>query len=149
MPTCPRYKLSCLFLQQFQQPQVRFAIEFRHRSLIGPDISELLTEHKVALVAVDFVNMPRRFELTADFVYVRIIGRHGAFEHHRHAQADRLPDLQKWAEALRRNREKYQEAFVFCNDDFEGHAPVTANSLKALLGQTVVERPPETQGTLF
>ncbi len=127
----------------------RFAIEFRHRSLIGPDVSALLAEHHVALACADYAYMPRRFEVTADFVYLRLIGRHGAFAQHRERQADRLPDLQRWADLLRQNQDRFTAAYVFCNDDYEGHSPATCNRFKALLGLPVTETPPETQGSLF
>jgi uncharacterized protein YecE (DUF72 family) len=136
-------------LGQLDDPDARFAIEFRHRSLIGPDVSELLKAHGVALAAADYVAMPRRLEVTADFTYVRLIGRHGAFERHTHSQADRSLDLKKWVKALSQKQEQFQEAFVFANDDFEGYAPHTANRFKEQIGQSTIERPPQTQGSLF
>ena len=47
----------------------RFAIEFRHRSLLTTDVFELLKEHRVAHVASDYTSMPRRFVPTTDFVF--------------------------------------------------------------------------------
>src|SRR5581483_11791301 len=91
-------------LRSLGDPSARFAIEFRHRSLIGPDVSALLAEHNVALAAADYPPMPKRLEVTGDFVYLRLIGRHGAFPQHRELQADRTPDLQLWIEALRANQ---------------------------------------------
>jgi uncharacterized protein YecE (DUF72 family) len=136
-------------LEEFHEDNARFAIEFRHRSLIGPDVSALLKANGVALAATDYVAMPRRFEVTTDFTYVRLIGRHGAFEQHTHIQADRALDLKKWLKALSQKQEQFKEAFVFANDDYEGYAPATANRFKELIGQPTVERPPQTQGSLF
>ncbi len=38
--------------------------------------------------------------------------------------------------------------YAFFNDDYAGHAPGTANRLRALLGMEVEEGPPQ-QGRLF
>lgn len=136
-------------LKELDASTARFAAEFRHRSLIAPDVSALLTEHNVALAAADYDPMPKRFEATADFAYLRLIGRHGAFDHHLELQNDRLPDLQRWASVLRANQERFQEIYVFCNNEYEGHGPLTANRLKSLLGLPTIPRPPEEQGSLF
>lgn len=61
-------------LAELQDPAVRFAMEFRHRSLLGEDVSELLRQHNVALVSADYAPMPKRFDPTADFAYLRLIG---------------------------------------------------------------------------
>ena len=136
-------------LRDLADPDARFAAEFRHRSLIGEDVSALLREHGVALAAADYPMMPKRFEVTTDLLYMRLIGRHGAYTRHDHSQADRTPELRRWADALRAHQERFVHAFVFCNNDYEGYAPVTANRFKALLGLPTIPRPPEPQGTLF
>lgn len=136
-------------LAELEDPTARFAIEFRHRSLIGPDVSALLTEYGVALANVDYALMPRRFEITADFLYLRLIGRHGAFPSHREPQADRRKDIERWAGALQTNASRYSAAYVFCNNDYEGYSPATANTLKTLLGLPVQSPPSEIQGSLF
>lgn len=136
-------------LRAIADPDARFAIEFRHRSLIGEDVSDLLHEYNVALANADYAPMPKRFELTSDFVYLRLIGRHGAFPQHRELQADRTLDLQRWATALRTNTDRYQQAFVLINNDYEGYSPATANKVKALLDLPVRENPPPVQGSLF
>lgn len=127
----------------------RFAMEFRHRSLITSDVSDLLRSHNVALVSADYVGMPRRFELTTDFVYLRLIGKHGSFEHHKETQTPKQEHLERWAEVLRSNQSHYERAYVFCNNDYEGYSPATCNRLKTLLGQNVRTAPAEIQGTLF
>jgi uncharacterized protein YecE (DUF72 family) len=136
-------------LRELGDPTARFAVEFRHRSLLVPEVSALLTEQNIALAAADYAPMPKRFEPTADFAYLRLIGRHGAFPFHDTLQADRAADLQHWADALRENQDHFSAAYVFCNDDYEGHAPATCNRFQQLLGLPTTERPPEPQGSLF
>jgi uncharacterized protein YecE (DUF72 family) len=110
-------------LHKLGDPSVRFAIEFRHRSLIGPDVSQLLREHNVALALTDYVHMPRRFELTTDFVYLRLIGRHGDYPKHDRSYADHTPKMQTWADALRTHQSQLTASYVQCNNDYEGYSP--------------------------
>lgn len=127
----------------------RFAMEFRHRSLIGEDVSALLSEHNIALASADIVNMPRRFEVTTDFIYMRLIGKHGAYNHHKHTQTDKSEFVERWAGVLRSQHERFERAYVFCNNDYEGYSPATCNRLKAALGLPVIEPVVEVQGSLF
>ena len=136
-------------LAELEDPDARFAIEFRHRSLISPEVSALLAEFGVALANVDYALMPRRFEITADFLYMRLIGRHGAFPQHRERQADRSKDMERWAGALKANAARYRAAYVFCNNDYEGYSPATANTFKTLLGLPIHNPPTAIQGSLF
>jgi uncharacterized protein YecE (DUF72 family) len=136
-------------LKALPDSTARFAAEFRHRSLIGPEVSALLAEHNVALVAADYAPMPRRFEATADFAYIRLIGRHGAFERHDRPYADRSADLKRWTDTLRENQSRFTAAYIFCNNDYEGYSPATCDRVKTLLGLPLHSPPPEIQGTLF
>ena len=136
-------------LRQLSDSAARFAIEFRHRSLIGQDVTELLTEYNVALVAADYVGMPRRFELTSDYVYLRLIGRHGAYPKHDTTYGERPDEMKRWAEILTQNTARYTHAYVFANNDYEGYSPATCNKFKELLGLPVNANPPAAQGALF
>ena len=54
---------------------LRHAVEVRHRSFENPDFVDLLRAHGVALVVADAAGRwPRLFDLSADFVYVRLHG---------------------------------------------------------------------------
>ena len=136
-------------LRELQDPTARFAIEFRHRSLISPDVSQLLKEEGVALALTDYVAMPRRYELTADFVYMRLIGRHGDYPRHDRLYGDRSASIQHWADALRASQTNFTVAYVHCNNDYEGYSPATANKLKGRLGLAIQTAPPAIQGSLF
>src|SRR5262249_46852897 len=136
-------------LKELDDPSARFAIEFRHRSLLGADVSALLADHNVALAATDYPGMPKRWERTADFTYLRLIGRHGAFPQHRELQADHPSDIRRWTDTLRANAARFTAAYILCNNDYEGHAPSTCNKVKANLGLPVLQPPPEIQGSLF
>lgn len=136
-------------LRTLPDTSLRFAIEFRHRSLIGQDVSALLKEHRVALAITDYPAMPKRFEITTDFLYMRMIGRHGAFPEHRALQADHTESLKRWTEAVRQNASQVGDIYAFMNNDYEGFAPETAEKFKTLLGLPVSARPQPIQGSLF
>lgn len=129
--------------------EVRFAMEFRHRSLILPEVSALLRDHDIALATADYAPMPRRFEITTDFVYLRLIGRHGAYPNHDRVYGSRDEEIERWTVALRENESRLKCAYVLCNNDYEGYSPATCNRVKARLGLSVTERPVEPQGSLF
>ncbi len=136
-------------LDSLRTGEEQFAFEFRNRTLIGSEVSEMLRTYSVARVAADYVGMPRRFEITADFVYMRLIGRHGDFEQHKTTQRDRASEIDTWAKVLIANQEAYQRAFVFCNNDYEGYSPATCNRLQERLGLQSKPAPQEIQGSLF
>jgi uncharacterized protein YecE (DUF72 family) len=135
-------------LDGLNDPAARFAIEFRHPSLLTKEIFSLLADHNIALAATDYPGMPRRFVATADFAYLRLIGKHGAFEQHRETQADHSAVIRRWADVLQTHQSRFKATYVFCNNDYEGFAPVTCDKMKQALGLPV--RPsPEIQGSLF
>jgi uncharacterized protein YecE (DUF72 family) len=153
-PDFTRAELSALqallpFLATLGDADIRFAIEFRHRSWLGQDISALLRQHNVALASTDYIIMPRRYEITSDFVYLRLIGRHGEYPKNDRLYGDRTPDLHRWAEVLLRSRVRYRAAYVLVNNEYEGYAPETGNRLKRVLGLPEPEPSTEIQGSLF
>ena len=150
--TCTELDSLFAFLPQVKKwagADIRVSMEFRHRSLIGGDVSQALSAHEIALAGADYVVMPRRFEITSDFVYLRLIGRHGAYPQHRETQGDRSADLSRWAEVLKENAPQYRQALVFINNDYEGFSPHTAEKMQALLGIKANVRPSDVQGSLF
>src|ERR671913_181696 len=52
----------------------RYAVEVRHRSWLGSDLPQMVSERGVALTLIDYPRMPRMEEATADFSYIRFLG---------------------------------------------------------------------------
>jgi uncharacterized protein YecE (DUF72 family) len=136
-------------LNSLADPTARFAIEFRHPSLLTADVFALLKEHHIALAATDYPGMPKRFAPTADFAYVRLIGRHGAFKTHRETVENHGETIRRWASAVRRHQDKFRGAFILCNNDYEGFAPDTCWKVQSALGLPVRRPAVEMQGQLF
>lgn len=129
----------------------RFAVEFRHRSWWSDATADLLRAHAVCWAATDYIFLPKEIRRTTDFLYIRFLGRHGQFAVKSHEIVDKTEELRTWLDRV--NAEPADEAGVrevysFFNDDYAGHAPATANRLRALLGMEVEQGPPQ-QGRLF
>ena len=82
---------------------------------------------------------------------IRDRGRHGQFDVKTHERLDKTDELRAWrdkAAAHQTGDDPVDAVYAFFNDDYAGHAPATANRLRALLGMEVEEGPPQ-QGRLF
>jgi uncharacterized protein YecE (DUF72 family) len=105
---------------------VRFTIEFRHDSWLVPSVFELLRAHRIALCIPDHPKMPKSFEITSGFTYVRM-----------HLPPDGLGygwrALQPWAERVIDWRRRGLDVFVYFNNDMEGHAINDAKTLISLV----------------
>ncbi len=137
------------FLEALPQ-EFRFAAEFRHRSWLTDDTFELLRRHSVAWTMVDLWYMPRHVEITADFAYVRWLGRRQDIQRMHTVQIDRRPQLDAWAEKLDEIAKQVQRVYGFANNHFSGHSPADIRYLRGRLG---LPEPPHQieheQGTLL
>ncbi|MBD0373064.1 MAG: DUF72 domain-containing protein [Pyrinomonadaceae bacterium] len=134
---------------------IRFSIEFRHPSWMRRRVADLLGKHKVAVALTDgpwieraeilqFIQRP-----TADFAYIRWMGERDLVRFDR-VQRARDKNLQGWYEKISELRARTSEVFAYFSNFYEGHAPASANKLKRLLGQDVVEASSlEDQPSLF
>jgi uncharacterized protein YecE (DUF72 family) len=134
---------------------VQFAVEFRDRSWYVDDTLELLERFGVAFALVDGEWAPRALVLelgrrpTADYVYARWMGSREITDHSR-VQIARDEELALWAALLRELDGIVERVDALFSNFFQGHAPASASTLMALLGQT----PPDpeslvTQPSLF
>jgi uncharacterized protein YecE (DUF72 family) len=137
---------------------IRFAVEFRdpfwfEEELLVP--LSLQQNVSLALVEGPWVTRERVWRAaaslldTSDFAYVRWMG---ARDLARFDEAVRPRDLNldRWAAALERLRERVPRVFAYFSNFYEGHAPASANKLKRLLGEpTVGPEDLEDQPSLF
>ena len=104
---------------------VRHALEFRSPTFAGDAAYALLREHGVATVVADSAGRwPRVFEVTADFVYVRL---HGDQELYASGYTPRA--LVEWATRCRAWAEDGRDVFVYFDNDIKGYAPHDAMAL--------------------
>ncbi|HEX8709756.1 MAG TPA: DUF72 domain-containing protein [Pyrinomonadaceae bacterium] len=134
---------------------LRFGIEFRSAGWLKPTVYDFLREHNVALALVEGQWLAREdvFELasnpTADFAYVRWMGARNLsrFDLVARPQDENLRD---WANCLVGLGDCARGVYAYFSNYYEGHAPASANKLKRLLGQAIVEAADlEDQPSLF
>lgn len=114
-------------------PTARYAVEFRDDSWRDQAAYDLLRHHNIAWVSADYIHLPPEIHATADFLYLRFIGEHGAFPLKGDEQLDRTERLKMWLAQIDA-APAVPEAFGFFNNDFSGHSPATANRFRTLLG---------------
>lgn len=124
--------------------EYRFAAEFRHRSWLTEDTLDLLRRHGVAWTIVELYYMPRRFDVTSDFTYVRLLGDRRKIQRVDRVQIDRTPELQAWADVFGRLSREVARTWVFVNNHYAGHSPTNVRQLRMMLGL-----PPEVSDNAF
>jgi uncharacterized protein YecE (DUF72 family) len=123
-------------------------VELRNRTWGKQRTLDLLRQHGVALVAAEYLSRPGKIYVTADFLYVRLIGEHGRFEALNREQFDVSESLSWWNRQIAAVAEQVDSVWCFFNNDFSGYSIPTANRFKSLVGQ-VVHEPPAIPGGLF
>jgi len=104
----------------------RFTIEFRHDSWLVPAVFDLLRAHRIALCIPDDPKMPKSFEITSDFTYIRMhLPRHGL------GYGERA--LEPWARRVFEWTRQSLDVFVYFNNDMEGHAIKDARTLISIV----------------
>jgi uncharacterized protein YecE (DUF72 family) len=136
-------------------PDVRFAVEFRHRSWFErADVTAaLLREHGIAWASADYAYEPVAIIPTAPFLYIRWIGRHRRFPDMSHEQLDVTERLKWWHTEVERittgANGAIKDVYGFFNNDYAGYAIATANRFKEMIGQKVIPTQDPRQGRLF
>lgn len=120
------------FLSQLS-PSFRHAIEFRHKSWFTPEVYSLLKRHNVAMVwsLNQYLETPP--EVTADFLYLRMVGDRELTEFNG-IQRDRSKEMGRWATQVKEAAGKFESGYVFFNNHFAGFSPESANEFRRLLG---------------
>jgi uncharacterized protein YecE (DUF72 family) len=108
-------------------PKVRHALEIRHPSWINNQAFGILTEFNIALCVSDTAGRyPSSEIITADFAYIRLHGSRKLY-----ASEYSEEELRTWAEKV---DVWNKDAFIFFDNDYEGHAVKNAKRLKEMLG---------------
>ena len=150
---------------------VAAAVELRHDSWwrpgAGPAVARLLREKNMAWVVGDeppkevaglppdaaeatAVYKPRPLVLTADWLYVRWIGRHQQFPDRAAERLDPTPRLAWWAGKLSAllAEGRAKAAMGFFNNGYAGHSPAAVRKMLALLDLPARD-PPAAAASLF
>jgi uncharacterized protein YecE (DUF72 family) len=108
---------------------LRHAIEIRHPSFVDEKFTSLLKKYDIGLVVADTAGKwPKLFDVTADFVYVRL---HGDVEIYKSGYTSRA--LDSWAKRIRAWAQDGKDVFVYFDNDMKVKAPFDALSLMGKL----------------
>lgn len=129
--------------------EIKFAVEFRHRSWYTSETSELLKSYGIVWASTEYVGLPKEVHLTSDTLYIRFIGKHLRFRRHDHEQINAEPQLGWWKEQIERPNQPIKSIYGFFNNDYAGHSPATANRFMSLMGLPIKELKRPKQGRLF
>ncbi|WP_455278703.1 DUF72 domain-containing protein [Cupriavidus necator] len=128
--------------------KLRHVLEVRHDSFLSPDYLKLARKYKAATVFTDSPKFPSMADLTADFVYARLMAsseklKTGYAPKALDAWAERA---RKWAQGGRpddlpavedrKPAARKREVFVFFINGAKERAPAAAQALLARLGWT-------------
>jgi uncharacterized protein YecE (DUF72 family) len=111
---------------------LRHVLDVRHPSFMSPDYLKLARQHQCATVFTDSPDFPRFADLTADFVYARLMCSHTRFKS---GYAPRA--LDGWATAAREwaaGGESARDVFVLFINGAKERAPAAAMGLLQRLG---------------
>jgi uncharacterized protein YecE (DUF72 family) len=129
---------------------LRFAVEFRSADWLKEPVFDLLARHNAAFVGLEHEDHPQHALLraTADFLYVRIVGKHGRYDDVGREVFDPTEHLESWWQRIQAAAgPEVREVWVMFNNDFAGFAPGTLRRFAKIAG---VELPvPERQRGLF
>jgi uncharacterized protein YecE (DUF72 family) len=113
----------------------RYAFEFRNKSWFNKDTFALLRRNNCcyAWSATERFEGEDMFsEVTADFLYVRFMGKFGEFKRLSKVQKDRSDLLNKWWEKISAVSESGKPVYAVVSNHFSGFAPATVNDLRKL-----------------
>lgn len=127
----PQFQLDIDLLKHFADvlrlyPSQRYTLEFRHKSWLIPEVYEILERVGAALTLPVSPRVPLDLQITAPWTYFRLhTGKFGT----------KFTDdeLTEWAGHLRGFLERGIDAYVYFNNDQEGHAIENARQLQTLL----------------
>ncbi len=114
-------------------PKVQHAIKFRHKSWFTPEVYRLLRKHNVAMAWSLNQYLETPAEVTANFVYLRMVGERDITEFSG-IQKDRTEEMKRWAGSLEEKSSDYDTGFIFFNNHFAGFGPESVNEFRRLLG---------------
>jgi len=130
----------------------KFAIEIRNKWWLTKRFSDLLKENNVALVLQDHSIMPsaeRVFStidpLTADFVYIRLLGDRKAIEAKttvwNQVVEDRTASMTSWVDVCQMVQRRGIPQYVYFNNHYEGFAVASVELFRRLCAARGIEMP--------
>jgi uncharacterized protein YecE (DUF72 family) len=106
---------------------LRFAFEFRNESWCNEKIYQILKKFNFAWVVVDSPSWPKVYQVTADFVYIRMHGSKILF-----GSKYTKKELEDLAQRIKKWKKQNLDVYVYFNNDAYGYAVEDAKELSKL-----------------
>jgi uncharacterized protein YecE (DUF72 family) len=127
----PDWKINVVRLGEFlrELPQRhRYTFEFRNPTWHVPEVYDTLRRHRAALCIHEIAGFQCPFEVTADFIYVRL---HGPSDKYQGVYSESA--LRTWANRIQNWRKELTHVFVYFDNDQSGFAAKNVLELKRML----------------
>ncbi len=150
LPPSLRYERDFRSLEDFLsllKEDVTHAVEFRHRSWSRKDVYALLERYGVALAWSENQYLRTPPKLTADILYLRMIGDR-SLERLGELQKDRSEEMRSWMDEVKGLEEEVRRGYIFFNNHYAGFGPGSVNEFRRLTGLMAREFPQSGQKTL-
>jgi uncharacterized protein YecE (DUF72 family) len=140
------------FFKKLPRGGYKFAVEIRNKWWLTKRFVHLLKENKVALVLQDHSLMPsaeRIFSaidpITADFVYIRLLGDRKAIEAKttvwNQVVEDRTASMTSWVDVCQMVQRRGIPQYVYFNNHYEGFAVASVERFRSLCAGKGIETP--------
>ena len=116
------------------------AIEFRHKSWFREDVYKLLRDRNVAMVWTENQYLRSPTDVTADYVYLRMVGDREITEF-KETQKDKSAEMREWYKGLDGASDSVKGALVFFNNHYAGFGPSSVNEFRRLAGMMEYQFP--------
>ena len=116
------------------------AVEFRHKSWFRDDVYALLRDRNVAMVWTENQYLRSPTDVTADYVYLRMVGDREITEF-KETQKDKSAEMREWYKELDGASDSVKGALVFFNNHYAGFGPGSVNEFRRLAGMMEYEFP--------
>lgn len=111
-------------------PSLKLAFEFRNESWCDQEVYRILKNENCAWVIADSPFWPKIFQVTADFVYIRMHGSKVLF-----GSEYTKEELEGLAKKIKKWQKQNLEVYCYFNNDSKGYAVKNAKELIKIIGQ--------------
>jgi len=117
----------CQMVKKTSLKNLRFAFEFRNESWYQKETYQILKKYNFAWTIIDSPSWPKVFEITSDFVYVRMHGSKILF-----GSKYTKKELKDLAQKIKEWKRQNLDVYCYFNNDAKGYAVEDAKELLKL-----------------
>jgi uncharacterized protein YecE (DUF72 family) len=135
----PKWRKNVARLDEFLAMLPRkhhYAFEFREPSWLSDDVLTMLARYHAAFCIYELAGFHTAFEITAEFVYVRLHGPGAGKYQGSYSEAQ----LGRWAERIADWSRRLKAVYVYFDNDQHGYAAHNAKMLKRMVGERGLRR---------